>query len=154
MTGFHLAEINIARMRAPLITDLIMKDFVDQLDTINALAESSPGFVWRLKSDSGNATDILIYEDPRIIINMSVWESIDALFSYAYFTDHTDAFRRRGEWFERMTTPHMALWWVPVGTLPTAEEGKQRLDHLTQHGPTEYAFTFKHRFPIPNALPR
>lgn len=149
MAGFYLAEINIARMRAPLITDPIMQEFVDQLDAVNALAERSPGFVWRLKSDSGNATDIQVYEDTRIIVNMSVWETIEALFNYAYSTEHTDAFRRRGEWFERMTTPHMAMWWIPAGTIPTAEDGKLRLEHLVQHGPTLQAFTFKRRFPAP-----
>ena len=150
MAGFYLAEINIARMRAPIISDPIMKEFVDLLDEINALAEASPGFVWRLKSDSGNATDIQVYEDERIIVNMSVWDSIDALFNYAYSTDHTDVFRRRGEWFERMTTPHMTMWWIPVGTIPTAAEGRRRLEHLAQHGPTSHAFTFKQRFPIPD----
>jgi len=156
MTNFHLAQINIGRIRAPLITDPIMKDFVDQLDTINALAEATPGFVWRLQSESGNATDILIYEDERLLLNMSVWESVDALFNYAYASDHTDFFRRRGEWFERMTTPHMALWWIPAGTLPTPHEGKHRIEYLTEHGPTPYAFTFKQRFPVPDqdALPK
>jgi Domain of unknown function (DUF3291) len=148
MSRFHLAEINIAMARAPL-TAAIMQGFVAQLEAVNALAEAAPGFVWRLQSDSGNATDIRLYDDERIIVNMSVWETVDALFAYTYSGDHVTAFRRRTDWFERMEMPHLTLWWIAAGTLPTALEGKARLDHLRLHGPTAAAFTFKQRFPMP-----
>jgi len=141
----HIAQLNIARAKAPLDTPLLA-DFVTQLDAVNALAEASAGFVWRLKSDSGNATDIRAYDDPLMIVNMSVWESIEALFDFAYRTSHTKVMNRRKEWFESLAGPHMVLWWIPAGTIPTVEEAKRRLDHLAAHGPTATAFTFKVRF--------
>jgi hypothetical protein len=144
----HIAQLNIARAKAPL-DDPLLADFVAQLDDVNALAEASPGFVWRLKSDSGNATDIRAYDDPLMIVNMSVWESIEALFDFAYRTSHTKVMNRRKEWFESLPGPHMVLWWIAAGTVPTVDEAKQRLDHLAAHGPTPTAFTFKARFPAP-----
>ena len=151
MTLYYLAQINIARMRAPL-TDPIMADFVAQLDTINALAERSPGFVWRLQSEGGNATDIRAFEDPLILVNMSVWTSIEALYDYTYRSSHSGVFRRRKEWFERLE-PVYALWWVPAGHLPDVTEGKARFEQLRQHGPSPEAFHFKHRFPAPQTIP-
>src|SRR5882724_4186379 len=142
----HIAQLIIARAKAPLDQPLLA-DFVAQLDAVNALAEARPGFVWRLKSDSGNATDIRAYDDPLMIVNMSVWESIEALFDFAYKTSHTKVMNRRKEWFESLPGPHMVLWWLPAGKFPTVEEAKRRLDHLTAHGPTASAFTFKVRFP-------
>ncbi len=150
-TGFHFAQINMARARAPL-TDPRLADFVAQLDEINALAEQSPGFVWRLQTETGNATDIEVGGDPRLIVNMSVWESPEALFDYVYKSGHLRVLSRRKEWFERLETPSVALWWIPVGTLPTIEDGLARLDHLARHGLTERAFTFKARFPAPTSL--
>jgi len=144
----HLAQLNIALAKAPL-DDPLLADFMAQLDAVNALAESTPGFVWRLKSDSGNATDIRAFDDPRMIVNMSVWDSVDALFAFTYKTAHAKVMNRRKEWFEPLPGPHMALWWIPVGTRPTVDEAKQRLDHLDTHGPTAAAFTFKVRFPPP-----
>ncbi len=145
MSGFHLAQINVARALAPLDTPQLA-DFVAQLDAINALAERSPGFVWRLKSDSGNATDIQVSDDPRFIVNMSVWENLEALFAYVYRSDHLTVMAQRSRWFEKMTTPFMALWWVPAGTLPDPAEGMRRLDILEREGPTPAAFTFKAPF--------
>ena len=142
---FYLAQVNIARMLAPLDSP-VMKDFMDALDSINAVAESSPGFVWRLKADDGNATSIRAYEDDYIIVNMSVWENIDSLFQYTYASDHVDVFRRRREWFENMKIPYLALWYTQH--MPTPEEARQRLEHLEAHGPTPYAFTFKKRFTV------
>lgn len=151
MTGgnYHIAQLNIARMRAPL-DDPMMADFVDNLSRINALGENSPGFVWLLKDDSGSnsATEIRPYEDERIIINMTVWETMEALHDYAYYSDHTDFFRRRAEWFEKMDTPTFVLWWVPAGHIPTVDEAKERLEYLTAHGPTPYAFNFKKRYTV------
>jgi hypothetical protein len=151
VNGHHIAQLNIARAKAPLDTPLLA-DFVAQLDTVNALAEASPGFVWRLKSDSGNATDIRAYVDPLMIVNMSVWESIDTLFDFAYRTSHTKVMNRRKEWFEPLPEPHMVLWWISAGMVPTVEEAKRRLDYLAAHGPTTTAFTFKVRFPPPEDL--
>ncbi|HTO81441.1 MAG TPA: DUF3291 domain-containing protein [Methylomirabilota bacterium] len=144
----HLAQLNIARARAPP-DDPLLADFMAQLDAVNALAESAPGFVWRLKSDSGNATDIRAFDDPRMIVNMSVWESVDALFAFTYKTAHTKVMNRRKEWFEPLPGPHMVLWWVKAGRLPTLDEAMGRLQHLAKHGPTSIAFTFKVRFPAP-----
>jgi len=149
MTGWHLAQINIARAAAS-IDDPMMAEFVAQLDAINAVADESPGFVWRLQSESGNATDIQAYADPRVIINMSVWETAEALFNYVYKSDHLSVLRRRKDWFERSHRPSTTLWWIEEGTMPTVEDGVSRLDLLAEHGPTAHAFTFKERFPPPN----
>jgi heme-degrading monooxygenase HmoA len=148
MSKFHLAQINIGRLLAPL-DDPLIADFVAQLDEINALAERSPGFVWRLQTQEGNATDLRPYEDDRIIVNMSVWESIEQLKDYVYRSAHTEALKRRREWFEKFDGTFLALWWVEAGHLPTIEEAKQRLNHLHKHGESEFAFSFKNPFPPP-----
>ncbi len=145
-TQYHLAQINIARMIAPL-DNPIMAGFVAQLDSINALADESAGFVWRLQTDDGNATDITAFDDPVILVNMSVWESIEALHTYTYKTAHSGVFRDRKKWFEMPKEAHMALWWIPAGHVPTVEEGQERLNLLRQNGPTPKAFTFKQNFP-------
>lgn len=142
MGRFHLAQINVATALAPLDHPQLA-GFVAQLDAINALADRSPGFVWRLQSDSGNATDIQISDDPKFIVNLSVWEDLDALFAYVYRSDHLKVMAQRSRWFEKMATPFLALWWLPAGTLPSAEEGMQRLAMLEREGPTPAAFTFK-----------
>ena len=146
--GHHIAQLNIARAKAPL-EDPLLADFMAQLDAVNALAEASPGFVWRLKSDSGNATDIRVFDDPRMIVNMSVWESVDALFAFTYKTAHTKVMNRRKEWFEPLPGPHMVLWWIAARSPPTMDEAKRRLHHLAAHGPSATAFTFKVRFAPP-----
>jgi hypothetical protein len=145
MAEYHLAQVNIARMLAPLDSPQ-MRDFVDNLDRINALAEAAPGFVWRLMDDSGNATDLRPFEDDWLILNMSVWQDVDSLYQYTYYSEHVEVFRRRHEWFEVIKEPMMALWWVAAGNTPTVTEAAKRLDHLRQHGPTAQAFTFKKRF--------
>jgi hypothetical protein len=144
---YHIAQINIARMIAPLDSPA-MHDFVSNLDRINTLAESASGFVWRLKGDGNDATSLRPYEDERIIVNMSVWESIDALFQYAYYSDHTDFFRRRREWFEKLETPPVALWWIKAGHIPTVAEAKEKLSLLEKYGATALAFTFKQQFTV------
>jgi hypothetical protein len=146
--SYHLAQINVARARAPL-DHPSMAEFVANLDRINALAEASPGFVWRLQTEAGHATDIRAYSDPRMIVNMSVWETPAALAEFTYRSGHKGFFARRDEWFERLEGPHLALWWVPAGMTPSVEEGVERLDHLAGHGPTPRAFTFARRFPPP-----
>jgi len=147
---YHLAQINIARMRAPL-DDPLMAEFVARLDIINALAERSPGFVWRLQTPEGDATALRVFDDALILVNMSVWESSEALFNYVYRSDHGKSFRDRQKWFEKLDgRPNVALWWVPAGEIPSVESAKQRLEYLKQYGPTEYAFNFKTRFPEPS----
>lgn len=139
-----LAQVNIARLRAPLDDPMIV-DFVAGLDRINALAESTPGFVWRLKDEGGNATEIAWDDDPSVIVNMSVWESLKALRGFTYRSGHTEFLKRRREWFERLDV-FMALWWVPAGHGPTVQEARERLEHLQKHGPTPHAFTFAQPF--------
>lgn len=142
MPPFHLAQVNIARMRAAL-DDPIMKGFVDRLAELNALADVSEGFVWRLQTDGGDATYLRPFEhDDRLIINLSVWESVDALKRYAYGRGHATALKHRHEWFEPIQN-FLALWWVPAGRRPSVDEAKQRLAHLEAHGPSQFAFTFK-----------
>src|SRR3712207_6083509 len=146
----HLAQINIARMRAPLESP-VMADFVALLDEINALAERSPGFVWRLKGEGNDATSLRPFDDDLIIVNMSVWQDIDALRSYVYGGAHAAVMRRRRAWFSAFGAAYMALWWVPAGHLPDTVEAKERLVRLQEHGETPEAFSFKRPFPPPGA---
>jgi hypothetical protein len=148
MKTWHIAQLNVARAVAPLDSPQLA-DFVAALDHINALAEASPGFVWRLKSDEGNATDIKVSDDPNLIVNMSVWESVEQLFEYVYRTPHTKVMARRREWFEHPAEAHQVMWWIPAGHVPTAEEAMERLRHLRENGPTPHAFTFRKRYPAP-----
>jgi hypothetical protein len=143
----QLAQVNIARMLAPMDSP-VMSDFVANLDPINRLAESSPGFIWRLKDDTNNATSIKVFDDEFIIINMSVWESVDSLFNYVYKSDHVRVFRRKPEWFEKMTEMHMALWFIEPGQYPTPQQAEERIIYLRENGETPYAFTFKKRFTV------
>ncbi|MEP7134556.1 MAG: DUF3291 domain-containing protein [Chloroflexota bacterium] len=148
MPNYHLAQINIGRMLAP-IDDPIMAEFAAQLPAINALADASPGFVWRLQSESGDATSIKAYDDELIIVNMSVWESVESLREYAYKSFHAGVMRDRRRWFEKFDGPYMALWWIPAGQIPSPQEGQERLEYLREHGDTAYAFSFKNIFPTP-----
>ncbi|HEY2709814.1 MAG TPA: DUF3291 domain-containing protein [Caulobacteraceae bacterium] len=151
MTAFHLAQVNIGRLRAP-IDDPRIDDFRNALDRINALAEAQPGFVWRLTGECNNATDIRPDDaDPRLAINVSVWESAEHLAAFAYRTEHREFVRRRHEWFQPAKAAIFALWWVPAGHTPGVEACMARLFHLREHGPTPHAFDFKHRFPAPAA---
>jgi hypothetical protein len=145
---YHLAQVNIARMLAPL-TDPLMAGFVAQLDAINALADSSPGFIWRLQTPGGNATTLRPYEDDLILVNLSLWASLSHLSAFVYKSRHRSVLQQRRQWFERFDGPYTALWWVPCGHIPGVEEAKQRLDYLRAHGETPYAFSFKKRFPVP-----
>jgi hypothetical protein len=142
----HLAQVNIARARGPL-ESATMAGFVARLDEINALADRSPGFVWRLQTEAGNATYLRPYEDDRILFNLSVWETVEALRAYVYRTAHAEVLRQRHEWFSRFEAPYLALWWVPAGHRPSVDEAKQRLARLAQDGPTPFAFTFRSLYP-------
>ena len=147
---FHLAQLNVATILAPL-DDERMRGFVEALDHVNAIADASPGFVWRLKDDAGNATALRPF-GADMIVNMSVWESAEALFDYVYRGGHKAYLARRKEWFSMPAEMHLVLWWIPAGTIPTIAEAKRRLDLLRLNGPTPEAFTFKRRFPAPRAL--
>ena len=147
-SSHHLAQVNIGRLLAPVDSPVIA-DFMAALDPINALADTSPGFIWRLQTTEGNATSLHSFDDELIISNMSVWASIEALRSFTYTSAHTGVMRRRREWFEAYETAYMALWWVPAGHRPTIEEAKERLAALDRDGPTPYAFTFRTSFSAP-----
>src|ERR1035438_9493012 len=142
MSQYHIAQVNIGRVKAP-IEDPIMAGFVNRLVEINALADGSPGFVWRLQTSAGDATYLRPYDDDRILVNMSVWESVETLRRYVYQTAHVELLRRRQQWFEQFVGVYTALWWVPAGHIPGVDEAKKRLAHLEQHGPSQFAFTFK-----------
>ena len=142
---FHLAQLNIARMLAP-IDSPVMSDFVANLDRINRIAENSPGFVWRLKDDSNNATSIRIFDDDFLIVNMSVWQNTDALFQFVYQSDHLEVFKRRKDWFEKMPEMHMVMWYIPVGSVPSVADAVERLTYLRLQGETPYAFSFRKKF--------
>jgi hypothetical protein len=147
MTRYHIAQVNIGRIKAPL-DDAAMAGFVGRLDELNALADRSSGFVWRLQTSAGNATYFRPYgDDDRILLNMSVWETVDALKHYVYRTAHAELLRHRQEWFEKFDGVYVALWWVPAGHTPGIDEAKKRIAHLDAHGPTQFAFTFKAIFP-------
>jgi hypothetical protein len=150
MSRYQLAEINIGRLRAP-VGDPMIADFVANLDRINALADASPGFVWRLTGEGNNATDIQPDPDDALMaLNMSVWESPQALGAFVYRSDHQPVMRRRKEWFERLEL-YIALWWVPVGHRPSVAEGWGKIETLRRLGPTAEAFTFRTIFPAPDA---
>lgn len=140
----QLAQVNIARMKGA-IDSPVMVDFVANLDRINALAENSPGFVWRLKDDGNNATSMKIYDDDYIIVNMSVWTDVDALFRYVYHSDHVEIFKRKKEWFHKMLEMHMTMWYIEDNLFPTITDARERLNHIRKHGETPYAFTFTPR---------
>ncbi len=146
----HLAQVNIARA-VGAIDDPVMASFVARLNEINALAESSPGFVWRLKADDGNATTIQPYDDERIMINLSVWESPEHLKQFVYRSAHAQVMRNRKAWFERFKDAYLALWWIAPGHIPTIAEAKERLHYLQQNGESEFAFSFNSLFPAPGA---
>lgn len=139
----HLAQINIGRILAPMDSPT-MAGFRERLDEINALADGYPGFVWRLQEADGNATSLRPYEDEWLLINMSVWESIETLREYTYETAHAEVMRGRRQWFEPHTEMYYAMWWVPEGHIPTIEEAQERLGYMQANGESEYAFTFKY----------
>lgn len=144
MDNFHLAQVNIAKRLAPM-NDPIMRDFVNNLDRINAIADDSEGFIWRLK-DEDKALGAQVFQDDSLLINMSVWKNLESLFTYTYNSGHIEVFKRKKEWFSKMKMMHMAFWYIPEGYEPTFQDAKDRLDYLNKHGDTPYAFSFKSKF--------
>jgi hypothetical protein len=148
---YRLAQVNIALLREPLDSELL-RDFVDELDPVNAAADAAPGFVWRLQTDEGDATAVRAFDDDRFIVNMSVWESIESLAGYVYRdAQHRAVLRKRNKWFHKIAEHHLVLWWVPAGHIPTVEEAEERLNFLRAQGPTPIAFTMRHRFSPPQS---
>lgn len=153
-----LAQVNIGRLRAPLDSPALA-DFVAALDPVNAAAEAAPGFVWRLQTEDGNATSVRAFEwdiagSAGVIVNMSVWESVEALAAFVYSHQHRPVLRRRREWFEPMTEAYTALWWIRRGTTPTTAEAEGKVRRLRAHGPTPLAFTLRVHFPPPGGADR
>jgi GNAT superfamily N-acetyltransferase len=145
VVGRHLAQLNVATLRHPIDHPQIA-DFAEGLPVVNGAGENAPGYVWRLQSDTGNATDIQVFDDPLIIVNLTVWESLEALKAFAYRGIHRDFFRRRVEWFVEGST-RTALWWLRAGTLPTADDARRRLDFLDLFGPSPYAWAMGQNYP-------
>lgn len=144
----HLAQVNVARAKGPM-DGAVMGEFARALDPINLLAERTPGFVWRLQDDAGDATALRVFDDGQILINLSVWRSVEALRDYTYHSGHAHYVKRRREWFSAFGRPHYALWWVREGHRPTPDEARQRLDRLHANGPGPDAFTFTDLYPAP-----
>lgn len=149
VSTYHLAQYNIAWIVAPLDSPA-MADFTDNIAAINQLAEQAPGFIWRHQTEDGDSTAIRIRDDDRIIINFSVWQDAESLFQFAFYSGHADYYRRRKEWFTHEDEPYAVLWWVAAGHEPSVEEAEAKLAELSQRGPSQSAFTFKKRFPVPD----
>lgn len=148
---YHLAQLNVGRALAPL-DDLQMDGFVRQLAEINALADESPGFVWRLQSESGDATDYRAFpDDPLMLLTLSVWEDVPSFRQFAYQSAHATVMQSRRQWFARIDPPYVVLWWIPAGTLLTIEEALTKLYQLKLNGATPNAFDVKQTFPPPSA---
>ena len=137
----QLAQLNIARLLAPL-DDPRLEGFVKNLDRVNGLGDASPGFVWRLQTDDGDATALRPFPEPDIIVNLTVWESVESLRAFAYKGEHLEVFKQRRQWFEERVEPMVVLWWVADGHIPSVEEARERLEFLRRHGPSPWAFPF------------
>lgn len=147
--NYHLAQLNIARFRLPQ-THPANKDFIDNLDRVNAIAESQEGFLWRFTGEGNDAIDVQAFDDPNVASNMSLWSGLESLGAFVYRNkEHRKIMRRRAEWFDKIDF-HLVLWWIPEGHIPTLIEAKEKLELLSKEGPTELAFTFKVSFPAPN----
>ena len=150
MSSYEVAQLNIGIIKGPMDSP-VMAEFAANLERINALAEHSPGSVWRLSTEDGNATAIRPFEDENMLVNMSVWRDVESLNKYVYSSAHVDVMRRRKQWFERMSEAYLVLWWVPSGHRPSVTEAIAKLEALRTQGPTAQAFTFRHAFPPPDA---
>ena len=152
MSVYELAQVNIGIIKGPM-DSLIMAEFAANLDRINEVAERAPGFVWRLQTEDGDATAIRPFDVENMLVNMSVWRDVESLNKYVYSSAHVEIMRRRKQWFERMHEAFLVLWWVRKGHRPSVEEAIAKLDVLRARGPSAIAFTFRHAFPPPDALP-
>lgn len=150
VTDFHLAQVNVARLLEPLDSPQLA-GFVAALEPINALADDAKGFVWRLQTEDGDATAIRAFDDDMLIVNLSVWESLETLTDFAYRSSHREVLVQRREWFAKMREAFLALWWIPVGHLPTVEEAAARLEQIRRDGPSPEAFSIKTPFPAPES---
>jgi hypothetical protein len=150
MSQFELAQLNIGIIKGPMDSP-VMAQFVANLEQINALADRSPGFVWRLQTADGDATAIRPFEQENMLLNMSTWQDVESLNQYVYSSAHAAVMRRRREWFERMQESYLALWWVPKGHRPSVTEAIAKLEVLRSKGPSPEAFTFRQAFPPPDA---
>ncbi len=150
MSGYELAQLNVGVIQGPMDSP-VMADFAANLDRINALADRSDGFVWRLQTEDGDATAIRPFGDVNMLVNMSVWKDLESLSRYVYSSEHAQIMRRRREWFERMDEAYLVLWWVPEGHRPSVEEALARLERLRANGPGPEAFTFRTAPPPPDA---
>lgn len=139
---YHIAQLNLAKAKYPL-DDPRMKGFVDLLETVNKEGENSPGFIWILKDETGTAVNFNLFNDPSLLINLTVWENLEELKAFIYNGNHAKAFMQRRDWFEPLGKEHLALWWVPEGHIPTLEEAKQKMEKLWAEGPSAEVFTFK-----------
>lgn len=149
MCAYELAQLNIGIIRGAMDSP-VMAEFAANLERINAVAEGSPGFIWRLQTDAGDATAIRPFDNPSMLVNMSVWRDLESLRRYVYHSAHLELMRRRGEWFERMSEAFLVLWWVPQGHRPTVDEAIGRLELLRSRGATAQAFTFRQAFAPPD----
>ena len=150
MSGYELAQLNIGVIRAPMYSP-VMAEFAANLERINALAEATPGFVWRLQTEDGDATAIRPFDDENMLVNMSVWKDVESLRKYVYHSAHVEVMRRRREWFEPMNEAYLVLWWVRSGHRPSLAEAIGRLEQLRADGPSAEAFSFRRAFPPPDA---
>ncbi len=148
MATYHLAQINIALAKEEMDSE-IMHGFVSRLDEINAEADKADGFVWRLQSDQGDSTAIRVFDEPLLLVNMSVWESVEAMKDFVYKSGHVELIRDRHAWFNKYVDAHQALWWIPEGHIPTIEEAKEKLEAIQKDGPKAAAFHFGKHFPKP-----
>jgi len=145
---YHLAQINIANAKADKTSD-VMRGFVERLDEIHQLADDALGFIWRLETEDGDDASVSVFNDPLLLINITVWKDIDSLRHFVYKTTHKELIRDRGEWFDNMPKMHQALWWIPEGHIPTLQEAKDKLDLIRRDGPTNSAFSFAKKFEAP-----
>ncbi|KJD34848.1 hypothetical protein PW52_13115 [Tamlana sedimentorum] len=150
MQQFYLAQVNVAKCKAPL-DDPIMQDFVNNVNRINAIADQSEGFIWRLEGEEKNEV-AQIFQDASLIVNISLWKNLESLFNYIYKSAHVDIFKRKKEWFSKIELSHMAFWYIPESALPTLQEAKHKLDYLNEFGSSPYAFTFKDKFSVSDFL--